>query len=1413
MKGNDEGLLLELRADLQGNVNEKLEQIDNSITKLGTDANRLEPQLTKYPVGLGYNANKTIADLNKMKASLNSLARTSKYVFAGLGASAGFAVKKYADFENGILKVRTISKKSFKDIKKSAEELSVKYGVSVGQITEGNYQLVSSMGDVADAQSILDTTAKLSVAGFTDYSSAMNGLVAVMNGYKMSSKEAGQVADVLMTVQNRGITTVNELQSSLGEVTGTAYNANVKFTDLAASLATITSNKIGTAEAITGLKGAFIELMRDGSEASKNFKKATGEAFDSFMKNHTFYEAIEKLNTYAEKTGMNLSNVFGNVRAGTIFMNLAGSNLKKFKEDLEAVNKSTGTLNDSYKTMSEGAKESFKKLREQFNKTVRDIGEALIPQVKELTKKLEQVDWKKVFSQENINKIVSTGKVIGGVTAGIWALNTAVKTVDTVLKTGAGIKILMSLIGNKLFQKVLISGGSTAFSSLGVSSPAVYGTALTGAGMAAIGSTGLALAGAGTYYGNKAIKNTLGKNLEIKGNTQKEKIDFINTEFKKINNQIKELKESNDNFENVALTKSIEVLQKKKEELKLIRNEILDKKINYSNDGYLTQARGTTIKKEKTKNNKNSNDSFVNTGTDEIKNLMQEYQQFMQNQPKIWTLLGISEKEQLEEKLSFLKGAIKSAVENGATNLIPKLKTELDKTSSELTLKISKIDFEKASKKLKEKLSKIGTGITSVGKKDNIQNLSLEKNAINEFLTTVKTGTTELQKTEIKNKETRLKEIENILETNAKKIKAEQKYINNINSVSNSLISLGNSFTQIGAMTGSSTMGGIGSILGGFGSIAGAMKDWGGIGSITGMFGGGATALSAGMASLGAITGGITAGIALVSTIGSLTGGAKGKKQKAKIDAENKRQLQLYEKNSKHLAKLTEVIINNSRKLETFADRLSDNISKNPTLNRIAKGKGSLINLKDMLVENKVFGDISAVKKGHTYYKKSFGRVGRKSTYTNILLKDKKLLEYLGFSGNSKAISEKDLFALAERAQNITNEQLYKIYKKGDAITKSNVDVWAKNIQEWSNTIKQLSNADSGLFKGATMGSFFGIDYKSNLQLIKEYKDMLKGIGIDADKEQYKDAIQSMIEGNNVLITSMQDVRNSFIDGFSSGKESSFLTGMKSYFNNIFKNVSSIIYDVGFSDIDEYFTKAYEKISNKLVDIKTSGKLDFGNLFNDLDFKQLKSVDLFEKQYTVQIDILKEKLFNSGLDLSIINKILPTSDFNSKINELQSALSNAMNSGLQEHSFDSFTKTLGQSLYENTKKSLIKAFSESKLYQSYISKFINLKDVQKEIEIAGTFKKAYGVIETKLKEFGYRMEANGFGGFDAINNKIKAETGLGNAYYTDKNQNVKFEFHNNYYGNIYGYDDFEDVTSKIVIDNIKKYHNRPRSDR
>ena len=267
---------------------------------------------------------------------------------------------------------------------------------------------------------------------------------------------------------------------------------------------------------------------------------------------------------------------------------------------------------------------------------------------------------------------------------------------------------------------------------------------------------------------------------------------------------------------------------------------------------------------------------------------------------------------------------------------------------------------------------------------------------------------------------------------------------------------------------------------------------------------------------------------------------------------------------------------------------------------------------------------------------------------------------------------------------------------------------------------------------------------------------------------------------------------------------------MKGYFEKIFKNASSIAYDVAFSDLDSYFNEEFQKISEKMVNIKKSGRLDFNDLLTGVDFNKLKLAEGIETQAKKSIDSIKQFLLNRGIDISIINKILPNSDFNDKLNDMKNALSNAMNDAQKEKKFDTFSKTLGESLYESTKASLIKAFSESSVYQSLISKFVNTQDMKAEIEKVGTFEGAFNIIKNKLKDFGYRLESNGLGGFDAINNKDSIENQLGNAYYQDKSSNVEIKVTNNFYEKVYGVDDLEGRILKSVNIGIETWTKRPK---
>ena len=1470
-------------------ANEKVKTTDNSIASLGKTANNVGPSLISLPNKLSTATENATLKLKKMEDRISGLGRTSGILFAGVAGTATLAVKKYADFEAGILKVKTISDRSFEDIKRSAEDLSVKYGISVDQITEGNYQLVSSMGDVANAQEILDTSAKLSIAGFTDYESAMNGLVSVLNGYKMEATEAGRVADILMTVQNKGITTINELQGSLARVTSLANNVNVSFEDLAASLTTITANKVETSEAVTSLRSAFSELGKTGTVASKNFKEATGEMFSEFMKTHTIVEAIQKLDEYSKKTGKSFNDLFGSLEAGNAIMNLAGGNLDKLKNSLDEIKNSSGTADSALGVLNEGANRTFSQLKEQANKAVREIGEALIPTVKDLTKKIAEVDWKKVFSQENINKVTSTIKVVSILTGGIWALKGAIGAVKLVLEaingimaTGAGIKALFALAGKGFLTKQVITT-ATAGSFGGA---AIFGTAATGG--TTVATTTLSagplvqalpyVAGVyATYKGNQIASESETRALNTRTNlsnykTTSERKKALEKDIELAKKQLEVSKQADALGEGYA--NRTEEIEKK---LKTLKEEYT--RFSNSNEGYLTGGNSSKSDIEKWQNLENKLDNykkkvfknkeeisqvitelskagakdyqlkffenlkkdFIETDIpkvmgevsgekkgsssrgkqrekqekiDEVKELFKDYEDYLVKAPKIWELTGLDKKEILEEKISYLRSALQKAVEVGATSLIPTLKTEFDKASKELKLKINEVDFEKAKEKLNKELGKLQEeDITKIGAYNpkSSKEISYEKDVaeyrvLKDFTDVVKEGATDLQKTELDeisarkenlaNKIKLYNEEDNILKARAEKIK---KMDIAFNGLVQSIHSLGN-------QTGSKTISNIGNFLEGTESLKNiykSFKESGGFKSILGIFKNGGFA--DGITSIGTLFGGVTAGLGIAKTVGSMLGFGKGKKKAAEIDKRNGENKNRYQEQIKAMQTLTEVLKRNNEIVKNFSDKVLTDISKNPTLSYISKGNRNIDLFQQAMLNGKHFNDISALEKGSSSYRKGF-RKKRKDTYTAVNVGEAQLLKYLGFDKTElDAFSDGEIRQLNNILKNVSHNDLVKA--TGRNLTESNLEEWKNQINDFVSQLDLLEREKKDLFRGSTLESFTGIDYLSEKKLIEEYTEQFKQMGLVG--EQYNFTIREMAKNNQVLVTAMQDVRNQTIEGLASGN-GGFVTSMKGYFEKIFKNASSIAYDVAFSDLDSYFNEEFQKISEKMVNIKKSGRLDFNDLLTGVDFNKLKLAEGIETQAKKSIDSIKQFLLNRGIDISIINKILPNSDFNDKLNDMKNALSNAMNDAQKEKKFDTFSKTLGESLYESTKASLIKAFSESSVYQGLISKFINTKDMKTEIEKVGTFEGAFNIIKNKLKDFGYRLESNGLGGFDAINNKDNIENQLGNAYYQDKSSNVEIKVTNNFYEKVYGVDDLEGRILKSVNIGIEAWTKRPK---
>lgn len=794
--------------------------------------------------------------------------------------------------------------------------------------------------------------------------------------------------------------------------------------------------------------------------------------------------------------------------------------------------------------------------------------------------------------------------------------------------------------------------------------------------------------------------------------------------------------------------------------------------------------------------------------TKSLEEIQKAFIEDMQNQIDYDDILGTANIDKIKNQVSILKRYIKEAVDNGQIDLAKSLQIQLQ----EKEFKIKKFDIDEALDKVQEKLENLDINLKN-GKISKENYHEERAKVLGDLIKTYEKHNVNLDKLS----EEDARYLREAIEMAKQKKKASEDEVENlqkiatklkkVNEALDSINSLASSFSQLGQVTGSKTIGNVGGILSNIFNMGTSFKNLGDIKSITKIFSGGSDNFTAGMNSLSSLVGIATGGLGIVKSISSAIGFGKGKNKAAEIDNRNRENENRYQDQIKAMQTLTEVLRKNADYVKNFTDRILTETAKNPTLSFLNNSNRSINLFQQAMLNGKHFGDISAVEKGSTRYSRGFGRRKKsKDTYTAVNVGEAQLLKYLGFDKTElDAFTDSEMRQLNNALKNVSHNDLVKA--TGRNLTQSNLDEWKKQISEFVSHLNILEKEKKDLFKSSTLESLTGIDYISEKKLIEEYTEQFKQMGLVG--EQYNSTIKEMARNNQVLVTAMQDVRNQTIEGLASGN-GGFVTSMKGYFEKIFKNASSIAYDVAFSDLDKYFNDEFKKISEKLVNIKKSGKLNFNDLLAGVDFSKLKLAESIETQAKKSLDTIKQFLLSRGIDISIINKILPNSDFNDKLNDMKNALSSAMNEAQKEKKFDSFTKSLGESLYESTKASLIKAFSESSVYQGLISKFINTKDMKAEIEKVGTFEGAFNIIKNKLKDFGYRLESNGLGGFDAINNKDNANNQLGNAYYQDKSSNVEIKVTNNFYEKVYGVDDLDGRILKGVNKGIELWTKKPK---
>lgn len=325
-----------------------------------------------------YDGQGTKQATNEVKDLGNAIKNNLGSIAAGAAAAAGAAIVKFANdsvkafqgFDKGMREVFTLLPGLSEEAMGAVSEQAIQAAKDMGKLPEevvpALYQALSAGVPPDTVFDFIEAANQTSLAGVIDLESAVVALSQVTNAYGSDVITAGQASDLLFTAVKGGITTMDQLSSSLSNVTPISAALGVEFGNITAALATVTSQGTTTATATTSLRQLLVELSKDGTKVANTFERLSGQSFKSFIADGgNLQQALQILEQGAADAGIGVNDLFGSVEAGTVALQLTGSATEKFTQELLNAEEAAGATAAAADTMTD----SLQHLEDRANAT------------------------------------------------------------------------------------------------------------------------------------------------------------------------------------------------------------------------------------------------------------------------------------------------------------------------------------------------------------------------------------------------------------------------------------------------------------------------------------------------------------------------------------------------------------------------------------------------------------------------------------------------------------------------------------------------------------------------------------------------------------------------------------------------------------------------------------------------------------------------------------------------------------------------------------------------------------------------------------------------------------------------------------------------------------------------------------
>ncbi|KJR67771.1 phage tail tape measure protein [Bacillus velezensis] len=382
------------------------------------------------------------ANLSKQ---MGLIQKASLAVGGAVVAGIGVSVKKAADFEEAMSRVKAISGatgQDFEDLKNIAAKMGAETKYTAVEAAEGLQYLAMAGFSVKAQVGSLPAVLNLAAASGEGLGRSADIVSNIMTGFGIKAEDSGHAVDVLVKAMTTANTDLPQLGDAMKFVAPVAHSLGYSIEDTATAVAKMSDAGIQGSMAGTALRASLLHLTNPVGQSAKAMKKYGIEVKDAHGNLKPIPELVGHISkkfegmTSAQKTAAAAQLV--GVEAASGFVTLLGVGEKGLRNYSKTLKEAGGTADKVAKTQMDNLKGSF----EQFTSALDGLGIAIGNEFLPTFRKIVDTGTKVVEFLSELNPgIITTGLEMAGAAAAVALV------ASSMMKLGIAVRGLFVAMG------------------------------------------------------------------------------------------------------------------------------------------------------------------------------------------------------------------------------------------------------------------------------------------------------------------------------------------------------------------------------------------------------------------------------------------------------------------------------------------------------------------------------------------------------------------------------------------------------------------------------------------------------------------------------------------------------------------------------------------------------------------------------------------------------------------------------------------------------------------------------------------------------------------------------------------------------------------------------------------------------